>query len=71
MMTDEIRTIIHPLPGNIRSYVAFVNGYYTIVLNDSLSPAGRYKAYRHEMSHIINGDFEKEDKADYLEIMAH
>ena len=71
MTTDDIRTIIYPLPSGINSYVAHVNGYYTIVLNDGLSPAGRYKAYRHEMNHIINGDFEKEEKADYIEIMAH
>lgn len=71
MMTDDIRTITYPLPTDINSYVARVNGYYTIVLNDCLSPAGRYRAYRHEMNHIINGDFEKEQKADYIEILAH
>ena len=71
MMTDEINTIVYPLPTNIRSYVASVNGYYTIVLNDNLSPEGRYRAYRHEMDHIINGDFEKDQKADFIELRAH
>lgn len=70
-MTDEIRTIIYPLPTDINSYVACVNGYYTIVLNDSLSPSGRYRAYRHEMDHIINRDFEKEQTADLIEMLGH
>ena len=71
MTTDDIRTIIYPLPSSINSYVACVNGYYTIVINDGLSMAGRLKAYNHEMNHIVNGDFEKEEKADFIEILAH
>lgn len=71
MTTDDIKTVVYPLPTNIKSYVVSLNGYYTIVLNDNLSPEGRYRAYRHEMDHILNGDFEKDQKADFIELRAH
>lgn len=70
-MREDIRTIIYPLPSNINSYVVRLNGYYTIVLNDELSTAGRIKAYNHEMEHIINGDLNSSEKADYIELWAH
>lgn len=71
MMTDDIRTLVYPLPGNIRSFVVQANGYFTIMINDSLSPEARYKAYMHERDHISRGDFESPLKADFIEVRAH
>ena len=70
-MKTDIRTIVYPLPSGIKSYVALVNGFYTIVLNDNLSPSGRYQAYKHEIEHIDNGDFFKDSYADNIELIAH
>lgn len=71
MMTEEIHTIIYPLPPEIKAYTACVNGYYTIVINDNLSAAARLQAYNHERNHINNGDFSSPDKADFIEARGH
>ena len=71
MMTENIRTIIYPLPPSIDSYVVRLNGFYTIVLNDVLSMSGRIKAYNHEIRHIIEGDLDRSEAADFIELRAH
>ena len=67
MTTEDIRTIIYPLPPSIDSYVVRLNGFYTIVLNDALSMSGRIKAYNHEIRHIIDGDLDRSEAADFIE----
>ena len=71
MMTEEIRTIVHPLPPEIKAYTARVNGYYTIIINDNLSDQARLRAYNHERNHINNGDFSSQEKADFIEMKGH
>jgi len=51
--------------------VVLVDGFYTIVLNDALSPQAKHRACRHEMEHIQNGDFERSCSADLIEIKTH
>lgn len=68
---DDIRTVIYPLPGNISAFVSCVNDCYTIMINDSLSPEARLRAYYHEMDHILNHDFESQQSADSIELQAH
>ena len=71
MTTNNIRVVLAQLPARIRSYVVLVDGYYTIVLNDALSPQAKHRACRHEMEHIQNGDFERSCSADLIEIKTH
>ncbi len=67
----NIRTVLAQMPARIRSYVVLMDGFYTIVLNDSLSPMGKHRAYQHELEHIKNGDFESSVPADILEGRVH
>lgn len=59
------------MPARIRAYVVLKDDHYTVVLNDQLSPVARMRAYRHEVNHIMNGDFEKTTSVDLIEIRAH
>lgn len=70
-MTEDVRVTLYPLPGKIKEYVVQKDGYYTIVINESLCGEKRYEAYRHALKHILNGDFEKECSADVIEMWAH
>ena len=70
-MRDEVRTLIYPLPSRIRAYTARIDGYYTIIINDNLSPEARIEAYNHEMKHIYNNDFESEKSVKGIELKAH
>lgn len=70
-MTTDIRTVVCPLPSTIKAYTARVNGYYTIVINESLSEQARYRAYTHEIHHIENDDFFSNESADSIEEKAH
>lgn len=57
-MTDDIRTVLWPLPGSVRGFTCIVEDFITIVINEALSPQARRRAWRHEVEHIENGDFE-------------
>jgi len=70
-MTTEIRTIVCPLPSTIKAYTARVNGFYTIVINESLSERARIQAYAHELYHIDHDDFFSNESVDIVEERAH
>jgi len=71
ILEEEIRTVIAKLPARIRAYVVLKDDHYTVVLNDQLSPIAKMRAYRHEVNHIMSGDFERTTSADLIEIRAH
>lgn len=55
---DEYRVYMMPFPGDILGAVRLdAEGYPSIYINDSLSPAARKRAFLHELKHIINDDF--------------
>lgn len=43
---------------------------YTIILNSRLNYEQQLKSYKHELDHIQNNDFDKED-VDVIEYYAH
>lgn len=59
------------MPGRIRSYVVRKDDFYTIVINEALSQEARMKAYRHELDHIEQGDFDSDESTGLIEIRAH
>lgn len=67
----QIRIYCLPIPGRIRSYVVRKDDFYTIIIDESLSPSARMKAYRHELEHIENGDFDSDESTGIIEIRAH
>ena len=60
-----------PLPCRIKA-VSTKNedDSYTIILNSRLSHEQQIKSYKHELKHIKNGDFDKEN-VDIIEYIAH
>lgn len=70
-MREDIKIIIYQLPPNIKACTVEVDGYYTIIVNDNLSPQVRFTEYLHELNHINNGDFSKDETADKIETLAH
>ena len=71
VIEEEIKTVVAKMPSCIRSYVVLKDDHYTVVLNDALSPIAKMRAYRHEVNHIMAGDFERTTSADMIEIRAH
>lgn len=59
------------LPVSISSFVRIDDDVYTVVLNARLSAEDRLRHYQHELDHIGNCDFEKEETADEIEAYAH
>ena len=70
-MREDVRAIIYQLPPKIKACTVKTNGFYTILVNADLSPSVRFTEYLHELNHINNGDFSKEDTADKIEFLAH
>lgn len=69
---DNIRTVYCDLPNTISGFtVATDDGFFTIVINQNLSYERNIESYKHEMKHILNGDFDRKCSAGLLEIMAH
>lgn len=70
-MTENIRTYLCDMPLTIRGYTVLKDDWYTIVINENLCPESRLRAYRHELGHILRGDFERQCSADLIEVYAH
>lgn len=69
--TPDVNTIELNLPTSISAYVVSnADLSYTIVLNSCLSWERRRQAYKHEMEHIENGDYERKS-VDLIEMYAH
>ena len=67
----RIRIYCLPIHGKIKSYVVRKDDFFTIVINEALSPEARMKAYRHELDHIENDDFDSDESTGMIEIRAH
>ena len=63
--------MLSPLPGTIRAFSVRMDDYTTIMVNENLNEAARLKAYRHEIKHINNGDFDRKDSVSAIEMTAH
>lgn len=69
--TANVNTFETNLPTTIAAYVvANPDLSYTIVLNSRLTFERRMQAYKHELHHIENGDYERKS-ADLIELYAH
>lgn len=58
------------IPFKIRGMTVPCADGYTVYLNSKLSEEQRLKAYKHELEHIDNGDYDKIN-AGLIEIYAH
>ncbi len=71
-MEAEIFTYYTNMPTTIRSFVVSNNDMtFTIMLNARISSEQQLKAYKHELRHIQNGDYDKLCSADLIELNAH
>ena len=68
---DNIRTYVIPMPPRVRSYVVRKDGWYTICINETLCNKARLRAYKHEIDHILRGDFDSDTPTGLIEIRAH
>lgn len=60
------------LPTTVRSFVvANKDMTYTVILNCKLSHEQNLISYQHELTHILQGDYEKKCSVDLIEINAH
>lgn len=60
------------LPGTVGAYtLKDKNDDYTVFLNERRSYEKQLEAYLHELKHIINGDFYKDDPVDVIEKSTH
>ena len=71
MMTPDVNVIEADLPVSISAYVVpNADMTFTIVLNSRMAWERRVEAYKHELQHIQNGDYQK-SSADMIEFYAH
>ena len=68
----EYRVVMLDLPTTVRGYVLrSLDGFNTVVLNSRLNIWQNRQTCRHEIDHIINGDFDAPEPADVLEEKRH
>ena len=70
-LTDNVRAYRVAMPMSIRSYVVRKDDWYTIIVNESLSPEAQVEACGHEVDHINRGDFDSDEPTGLIEIRAH
>lgn len=67
----EINVVLRDNPFGVKGSVhKNEDGSYTIFIDAHLNREQQQEVYDHEVSHIMNGDFEKED-CDKIEMAAH
>ena len=66
-----MHVIIKDLPCRISGFTKKTGDYYTIVLNARLNEERQREAYKHEMEHIEEGDFDRSCSADVIECVRH
>lgn len=71
-MQNEIFTYYVDMPATIRSFVVSNNDMsFTVIINSRIGYEQQLIAYKHEVDHIINGDFDKKVSIDLIELAAH
>jgi hypothetical protein len=56
---DDYRVVMVDFPGDVLAAVRVdPNGYYTIYINEKLSLQAKREALKHELNHIMQGDFD-------------
>ena len=71
-MENEIFTYYANMPTTIHSFVISNNDMsFTIMINARISSEQQLRAYKHELNHIKNGDYDKSCSADLIELYAH
>ena len=61
LTNDNCRYVYLPgLPPKVRGFVMEDDGYYTVVLNPTLSAEANRKTKAHEVQHILRNDFDKD-----------
>lgn len=71
LTNDNCRYVyLSGLPPKVRGFVMEEDGYYTVVLNPTLSAETNAKTKEHEIKHILRDDFD-EDNCDIIEKVAH
>lgn len=58
---EYVRVFLVDLPHAVKAYTKKnSDGGYTILINARLNAEEQFKAYKHEIAHIDNGDYDKE-----------
>ena len=71
-MTLDANTVLINMPHSIKAYTVANNDMtYTIVINARLNHESMLAAYKHEIDHILNNDFDKKCSANLIEFYAH
>ena len=66
IMPEDVPVVLVDLPPHVRGFVCLGSDYNPcIVINSRLSVEQQKKTWRHEMNHIINGDFDNDDYQEY------
>lgn len=73
MRIDNVRSMLADMPVNVHAYTVKHDDWYTVIINARLSDDVQRDAFRHELIHIKNGDFDRDcDRtADSIEFTAH
>ena len=67
-MNENIIVRCIPLPSSVRAFtIPDASGDYNVYINDALSPEQQKKSFDHEVCHIENGDFFRDEDATEIE----
>ena len=72
-MLENYIVVSENLPCKISGFIMYdaADDYYTIVLNSRASYKKNQETFKHEIEHIINGDFHNRRNVGLLEAVLH
>ena len=68
---DDVFVYFAELPPHINEMITPCPDGYTVYISTRLSMDERVSTYMHAMSHIANGDFDRETSVQEIEFMRH
>ena len=67
LRSENIITIVLPMPAKIKGYTEKYDLYFLIYINDCLCDACKRSAVMHELIHIYKNDFDRIDSVEEIE----
>ena len=72
-MVENYIVVSENLPYKVSGFIMYdaADDYYTIVLNSRANYKKNLETFKHELEHIINGDFQNNRNVGLLEAVMH
>lgn len=67
LLANRIRVIQRPMPYEIKGLAIICGTWYQIEINECIPREQQWKAFLHELYHVVNNDFDRDEPVEDIE----